>query len=50
MINSLFPHKRYSFINESVLEDLPSKDFQYIEENVTVLKLKKGQVIIVNII
>jgi len=45
MINSLFPHKRYSFINESVLEDLPDKDFQYIEENITVLRLKKGQVI-----
>jgi len=45
MINSLFPHKRYSFINESVLEDLPDKDFQYIEENVIVLKLKKGQVV-----
>ncbi|WP_298319769.1 Crp/Fnr family transcriptional regulator [uncultured Aquimarina sp.] len=45
MINTLFPHKRYSFINEFVLKDLPDKDFNFIQDKSTVLKLKKGQAI-----
>ncbi len=45
MINTLFPHKRYSFINETVLESLPEHVLELIEENKTVLNLKKGQVI-----
>jgi len=45
MINTLFPYKRYSFINDSVLESLSEEEIKYIEENTTVLKLKKGQVI-----
>lgn len=45
MINILFPHKRYSFINESILENLPEDISQLIKENLTTLKLKKGQVL-----
>ncbi|KZS39792.1 hypothetical protein AWE51_09075 [Aquimarina aggregata] len=45
MINTLFPYKRYSFINYSVLENLPKKELKFIEENTTILRLKKGQVL-----
>ncbi|TPN87636.1 Crp/Fnr family transcriptional regulator [Aquimarina algicola] len=45
MINILFPHKRYSFINESILENLPKDAIQLINENSITLKLKKGQIL-----
>ncbi len=45
MINTLFPYKRYSFINEPVMENLPKNILDQIEENKTVLNLKKRQVL-----
>ncbi len=45
MINILFPHKRYSFINESVLEDLSDENIDLIERHKIKLKLKKGEVL-----
>ena len=43
MINILFPHKRYSFINDSVLKNLHKETFTKIEESTIEIKLKKGQ-------
>ncbi|MDY8134559.1 Crp/Fnr family transcriptional regulator [Aquimarina sp. 2201CG5-10] len=45
MINTLFPYKRYSFINETVLDSLPQDFIDQIEKNKTVLNLKKGQIL-----
>lgn len=43
MVNIFFPHKRYSFINESFLHCLPDDIVKRIDENKTVLKLTKNQ-------
>ncbi|WP_271783428.1 Crp/Fnr family transcriptional regulator [Aquimarina algiphila] len=45
MINILFPHKRYSFVNESFLQNFPDEVMAKFEESKTVLNLKKGQVL-----
>ncbi|WP_103072590.1 Crp/Fnr family transcriptional regulator [Aquimarina sediminis] len=45
MISVFFPHKRYSFVNESFLQCLPDNVINTIETNKTVLKLTKGQVL-----
>ncbi len=45
MINTLFPCKRYSFANDSILLDLPNNMISLIEEKKIPIKLKKRQVL-----
>ncbi|WP_299443650.1 Crp/Fnr family transcriptional regulator [uncultured Aquimarina sp.] len=45
MINILFPHKRYSFISESFLQNFPQEIINRFDENKSVIKLTKGQVL-----
>ncbi len=45
MINTLFPCKRYSFANDTILVDLPNDMTSLIEERKISMKLKKGQVL-----
>ncbi len=45
MINTLFPCKRYSFTNDSILEDLSSNLISLIEKRKISIKLKKRQVL-----
>ncbi len=45
MINTLFPCKRYSFENDTVLANLPKNMVSLIEEKKIYIKLKKKQVL-----
>ncbi|WP_024773141.1 Crp/Fnr family transcriptional regulator [Aquimarina macrocephali] len=45
MINTLFPHKRYSFMSSNIFEMIPDNISSLIEENIIPIKLKKGQVL-----
>ncbi len=45
MVNTLFSHKRYSFISESFLQFLPEDTVNKIDDNKTILKLTKNQVL-----
>ncbi len=45
MINILFPHKRYSFTNENVLQELPNDITDLIEKTKITLRLKKREVL-----
>ena len=45
MIDIVFPYKRFTFLNEYVLESVSEEIDELINDNKSVIKLKKGQIL-----